>query len=242
MPAPAAEQQATREAAFLGHEEVARKTLAFRFARPEGFEHEAGQFAILRLPEGLGLEGEDREHMFTLACAPQDPELLIATRMRGSAWKEALRGLEEGTPVEVDGPDGSFTLHRDATRPAVFLAGGIGVTPFRAMLRDLRARGEERSITLVMSNDTEEDAPFLEELRTLDLDGFRVVATMTEQADWQGERGRVDAAMLRRHLGDLEGPLYYIAGPPGMVRDLRRMLLEAGVPRKDVKVEEFTGY
>jgi ferredoxin-NADP reductase len=132
MPTPtgAAEQeQAVREAAFLGHEEVARDTLAFRFAKPQGFEHVAGQFVILRLPEGLGLEGEDREHMFSLASAPQDAELRIATRMRGGPWKEALRRSEPGTPIEVDGPDGDFTLHEDASRPAVFLAGGIASRP-----------------------------------------------------------------------------------------------------------------
>jgi NAD(P)H-flavin reductase len=110
------------------------------------------------------------------------------------------------------------------------------------MLRDLAARGEERPVTMFASNETTADAPFLEELRGLALEGFRLVPTMTDQPGWEGERGRIDAAMLERHLGRLQGPLYYIAGPPGMVRDLRRMLLDAGVPRKDVTVEEFTGY
>jgi ferredoxin-NADP reductase len=129
------------------------------------------------------------------------------------------------------------------TQPAVFLAGGIGITPFRSMLLDA-TRGRHPPITLFFSNDHEREAAFLGELQRLEraLSDFRLVATMTEQPGWPGEQGRINGPMLRRTVGELKGPVYYVAGPPKMVRDLRRKLVDAEVPKKSIRVEEFTGY
>jgi ferredoxin-NADP reductase len=232
------------EARLRAVEPIAEGTIAMRFTKPEGFDHTAGQHTVIHLGGDVGLEGEDREHMFTIASAPHEQELLFATRIkdRDSVWKGAVQRLAPGTRVELDAPDGEFVFD-DTGQPAVFLTGGIGVTPFRSMLMDLEHRGERRDVTMLYSNKSPEEAAFLEELEALEFPGFRFVPTMTQAPDaWQGERRRIDADMLREHVPNLRESRAYIAGPPGMVRDLRRFLLAEGLDRKAIRTEEFTGY
>lgn len=223
---------------------VAEGTMAFWFRRPEGFEYQAGQAVDLTLQiDGLD---DDTRH-FTIASAPGQPEIAVATRLQDTSFKNALRGLEPGVEVSIDGPSGSFLLHDDDSRPGVFLAGGIGITPFRAMIHDIVRADRPHAATLFYSNTHPEDAAFLDELQELASSHPRleVIPTMTgldDDADWTGETDHIDEAMLRRHLGDLDGPVFYAAGPPDMVRDMQTMLREAGVPNDAVRTEAFVGY
>jgi ferredoxin-NADP reductase len=143
---------------------------------------------------------------------------------------------------------GSFTLHQNVTKPAVLLAGGIGITPFRSMIHDITARNPPRSIWLFYSNNCPEEAAFLDDLHTVasTVPTFHFVPTMTSRAEskplWRGETGRIDREMMKRHLTDLHGPVYYVAGPPGMVTAMREMLVAAGVDEDDIRSEEFSGY
>ena len=231
---------------LLGAAEVAAGTMAFRFARPSGFAFQAGQNVLLTLLEPPEVDAQGPSRTFTIASAPHEPELLIATRMRDSAFKRVLKRAAPGTPVEIEGPNGVMTLHEDAARPAVLLAGGIGITPFLAMARDAAHRHLAHRIVLFYGNRRPEDAAFLDELSAMDNPNFRLVAAMSE-ADksalpWRGERGFIDRAMLARHLPDLKGPVYYFAGPPAMAMAMQQMLSGAGVADDDMRSEEFYGY
>ena len=153
-----------------------------------------------------------------------------------------------GTKVKVEGPFGDLRLHH-AARPAVLLAGGIGVTPFRSILVETIGGGTlPYPVILFHANRRPEDAAFADEFRSLARrdPNLAYVPTMTAVdwvgAGWGGERGRIDAAMLRRHLDGVADAIYYIAGPPGMVQAVRAMLIESGVDEDDVRIEEFTGY
>lgn len=173
---------------------------------------------------------------------------MIATRMRNSDFKNALKALEHGAAVKLEGPVGSLTLHRAANRPAVFIAGGIGITPFISILRHASDEGSQRRFLLLYANRRPEDAPFLDELKGLSnrLPNFRMLATMTQpatsQRKWDGERGQVDARRLEQALADLEDPVYYLTGPPGMVEAMRELLEDAGASEEDIRSEEFFGY
>jgi ferredoxin-NADP reductase len=133
-------------------------------------------------------------------------------------------------------------------RTAVFLAGGIGITPFRSIV--FRAAKEKlpHRIFLFYSNRRPEDAPFLDELQALERENpnYKLIASMTEmsksQRPWQGEAGLIDKEMLARHLKDAVSPVYYVAGPPEMVKGLKTMISEAGVDDDDIRAEEFAGY
>jgi ferredoxin-NADP reductase len=115
-------------------EEVAEGTMAFYFEKPAGFQFKAGQFANYTLIDPPEADVEGNLRTFSLASAPLEEELLVATRMRETAFKRVLKQTPLGTEIKLDGPFGAFTLHSDSTRPAVFLAGGIGIAPFRSMI------------------------------------------------------------------------------------------------------------
>src|SRR5438477_11197857 len=117
-----------QEIALRRRETVAEGTVAFYFAKPAGFSHEAGQNAIFSLIDPGEMDAAGPSRPFTIASAPHERELMIATRMRDSAFKRALGVLPIGAKLSIDGPAGVMVLHEDESRPAVFLAGGSGIT------------------------------------------------------------------------------------------------------------------
>jgi ferredoxin-NADP reductase len=227
---------------LLGKQEVAAGTMAFRLERPAGFDFQAGQNMLVTLVEPPELDAQGPSRTFTIASAPHEPELLIATRMRDTAFKRVLKKAPPGTPVEIDGPAGFMVLHEDAARPAVLLAGGIGITPFLSMARDAAHRRLPHRIVLFYGNRRPQDAAFLEELGSIENPNYRLVAAMSEAPEWRGEKGFIDRAMLGRHLPELKAPVYYFAGPPAMAMAMQQMLSGAGVADDDMRSEEFYGY
>ena len=233
---------------FLGREDVAHGTAAFRFARPAGFDFTAGQAAKLTLLEPPETDAKGDSRTFSIASAPHEGSLQFATRLRDTAFKRVLGGLAAGAPVKLRGPMGSFVLPEDPARPVVMLAGGIGITPFMSMLRHAEHAKLPGSRTLLYSNRKPEDAPFIEELVALAARDprLKLVATMNEMEKsarpWTGERAMLDAAFLERHLERGARPVYYLAGPPGLVSAMGKLLKEAGVPEADVRTDEFFGY
>ena len=236
------------ETRLLRREVAAEGTMAFYFERPAGFAYRAGQRALLSLLDAGEFDGFGPTRTFTFASAPHEPELMIATRMRDTAFKRTLKSAPPGLRARLDGPDGLLTLHEEAARPAVFIAGGIGVTPFRSMAQHAAHARLPHRLWLFYSNRRPEDAPFLGELRELERanPNFRFVPTMTgmESSDlpWSGETGVIGPALLKRHLQGVPSPIYYVAGPPGMVLGMQNLLGSLGVPENDVRDEEFYGY
>lgn len=228
---------------LAGKEEVARGTTAFRLKKPAGFTHRAGQAVYVTLPGQKDIDSKGRIRTFSLASAPQEPDLVIATRMTETAFKSCLADLPVGSPVQIEGPYGDLTLDGEST-PVVFLAGGIGITPFRSMILDAIGTGLKRDITLFYSNRSAEDAAFLSELEQLALDNarFKMVATMTDATDWKGERGYISREMIERNAGAIDKPVFYLAGPPAMVAAMETMLTTAGVKQASIRSEMFAGY
>lgn len=226
---------------------VAERTMAFHFDKPPGFQFLAGQSVDLTLINPLETDREGDTRTFTIASAPQDDDIVIATRLRDTAFKRVLKSVPLGTAVQSEGPAGSFTLHQDAGIPAVFLTGGIGITPFRSMIREAAATDAAREMWLFYSNNRPEDAAFLDELQHLadTRPCFHFVPTMTgmatSQRPWHGETRLIDGEMVSRRLS-MSGPTYYVAGPPAMVKAMLVMLTSAHVADRDIRTDEFTGY
>ena len=232
--------------AFLHKHEVAESTPAFFFEKPEGFLFVAGQFLRLTIPGLSATDGRGNVRPFSIASAPYEPELMIAIRAGRSEFKVALDKLEAGTPVDMIGPYGHFTLQDNETIPAVFLAGGIGVTPMRSMVLQALREERMRPLYLFYANRRAEDAAFLDEFRSAATahPTFTLVPTMTavDGKPWDGERGYITQSMLTRYLPDLTQAMYYSAGPQAMVLAMRAMLNNAGVPEKNMRTELFSGY
>lgn len=239
---------AVYQSALRRRESVADGTAAFYFDKPAGFVHQAGQNALFTLIDPPDTDSQGPSRTFTIASAPHEPELMIATRMRDTAFKRVLKSAALGLPLQIDGPSGVMVLHEDPARPAVFLAGGIGVTPFLSMARHAAKNRLPHRIVLFYSNRRPEDAAFLDELQALERSSpsFRLIATMAEaeksSRPWQGETGFIRREMLERHLGGARNPVYYFAGPPGMTMAMQAMLEGFGVSENDMRSEEFYGY
>jgi ferredoxin-NADP reductase len=236
------------EARLVRSDLVAEGTMTFCFSKPLGFRHQAGQSLLMTLVNPPETDGEGDARTFTIASAPHEAELMIATRMRDTAFKRVLKSAPVGTAVRINGPNGEMVLHDDPARPAVFLAGGIGITPFLSMARDAANRRLPHRLCLFYSNRRPEDAAFLAELQQMEQlnRNFRLIATMTEPEKsaqrWPGETGFIRREMLERHLPELVSPVYYFAGPPAMTTAMQRMLQDLGVGEEAMRSEEFYGY
>ena len=236
------------EARLLRRETVADGTMAFYFERPAGFQFDAGQNVMMTLIDPPEDDAQGPMRPFTIASAPHEPELMIATRMRDTAFKRTLKNAPPGLKVEIDGPNGVMVLHEDLERPAVFLAGGIGITPFLSMARHAAKAELPHRIYLFYSNRRPEDAAFFDELRELEKrnPNYRLIPTMAEMEKssraWSGETGFISREMLERYLPDLNSPVFYFAGPPAMTMAMQSMLSSAGISENDMRSEEFYGY
>jgi ferredoxin-NADP reductase len=228
--------------------QVAEGTMAFYFGKPAGFHFAGGQSIDLTLIDPPETDAEGDTRAFSLAGAPYEAALMVATRMRDTAFKRVLKTLPLGSQAQMQGPFGSMTLHRKVDRPAVILAGGIGITPFRSMLGQALRDNTGHRLFLFYANRRPEDAAFLAELQQWagQHPNFTLVATMTSRGKsttpWDGETGYINKHMLVKYVGDLAEPIYYLAGPPGLVAAMRDMLSDAGVEDDEVNSEDFSGY
>ena len=233
---------------LICREEVAEDTLAFHFEKPSGFNFRAGQSADVTLTDPLETDAEGNTRTFSIASPPFADELIFTTRMRNTAFKCSLKRLPLAAKVKISPAAGSFTLHKNLAKPAVFLAGGIGITPFLSMVQQADRDRLSQELYLFYSNRRPEDAAFLDTLRASETTNpnFRSICTMTEMSkskkEWSGETGLIDKDILCRHLANLQGPIYYIAGPPNMVTAMREALVSAGVEESDIRTDEFVGY
>lgn len=225
--------------------EVAKGTLLVVLAVDGYPEYRPGSYFWVELPDRGDNDEKGLRRHISLVTSPTETNVVgLATRLRDTAFKRTLAALEVGGAVEVEEPKGSFLLPEETNVPYVFVAGGIGITVFRSMLRFIRDRELPYEVTLVYSNRDRESSAFLEELLELEreLPELHVVLTMTDEAAWEGETRRIDAAMLQEHLGELNRYHFLVAGPPAMADAVVDALHGAGVPEEQVLADKFSGY
>ena len=230
-------------------------------SRSSLLDYTAGQYAFFDIG-GVHSDPKGPIRHFTISSSPTEDFIMITTRIRDTPYKKRLLSLE-GTIVKVRGPQGRFVLHEDYSKPAVFLSGGIGVTPFRSMIKYATDRQLPKNIVMFDSNRNQENTLFKKEFdEYVNINrNLKTVYTITEEGEqkqgsqnttssptrqqWTGERGRIDEAMLTKHLTDdeIKNSIFYTCGPPGMTKAMQKLLEEDLHLQKDrIKVEEFTGY
>ena len=209
--------------------------------KPESFRFLPVQFTFLSL---MTQEGMDTRPM-SIATSPTRPNLEYAVRVSDSSYKIAFSSLKAGDSVTVQGPYGDFIL--DTKRPAVLVAGGIGITPLKGMAEYAADRKLPIPVRLLYSNRTTDEIAYRSELEKLEKNNpnFAVSHTLTGEnvpEDWHGLRGRINTEYLRKASEGLERPNYYICGTPGMVKACYDLLHRMNVPEKNVNYEVFRGY
>ncbi|HUI68982.1 MAG TPA: FAD-dependent oxidoreductase, partial [Spirochaetia bacterium] len=221
--------------------QIAPGIMSFSFPRPPGFSHKLGQYMEWTLPSG--------RRYFSIASSPTEPEIMIAARFPAepSRYKQELARMRSGDVITAGELGGDFVLPGDRGIPLAFVAGGIGITPFRSMIKYLADRGERRDIVLLYSASTEEQIAFRDVLGDAEKKiGLRVVHTLTDtcriRQGWCGERGPIDGHMVREKVPEFRSRRYFVSGPPGMVNDVLKALGSIGVPRRQVRTDSFSGY
>jgi ferredoxin-NADP reductase len=227
--------------------EVAKGTLLVIFdllGREVDFE--PGQyFWVTLIDPPYEDEKGPRRHISVVTSPNERGVLGLCTRMRDSAFKRSLAELAIGAEVDVEEPKGSFLLPEDTDQRYVFIAGGIGITVFRCLLRYIAEEQLQHRVTLIYSNRDRESAAFLDELLELEQanPNLQLVLTMTDDPVWDGESRRIDAELLHDHLGEeLQSLTYLVAGPPAMVEGVVGTLQAAGVPEERIRPDRFSGY
>jgi ferredoxin-NADP reductase len=217
---------------------------SFRFEPESPVSYQAGQYLRYTLPHP---EPDSRgiARYFTMSSAPSEPFIMLSTRLSspGSTFKRALAALASGAVVAASGPLGRFVYTQYDT-PAVFIAGGIGVTPFRSMLVEWATQQRGAGITVLYANHTPDIAfQGLFDQLALAHPTLRIEYVVSHPtADWSGSVGHIDADFIRRHVRDLTVPLFYAAGPQAMVEAMGQALGQLGVRREQIRQELFPGY
>ncbi|MFL6497208.1 MAG: Rieske 2Fe-2S domain-containing protein [Nitrososphaera sp.] len=223
----------------------------------------AGQFAFFDIG-GVYDDPKGPIRHFTISSSPTENFIMFSTRIRDSPYKKRLSTLEEGARVKVRGPEGQFVLHDEdySKKSAVFLSGGIGVTPFRSMIKYATDKQLPLKITMFDSNRNRDSILFKKEFDDWanTNKNIKIVYTISEDQDphehpqqsssptaneWRGEYGRIDKAMILKYLdiNTLNKSIFYICGPPGMLKAMQSLLQDnLEIPKERIKVEEFVGY
>lgn len=238
-----------RQTFFLRKKEILSPDVkGFWFEPTKPFSYVPGQYLEYTLAHP-GADARGIRRYFTIASAPSEGQLLIATKFapeKGSTFKKALDEMQTGDEIVASKVSGEFVLPAGADKKLVFIAGGIGITPFRSMAKHLLARGERRDIVLFYAVRTEPDLVFRDLFEEAKRIGMRNVYILSE-ADkvppgWAGRTGRLDADMIKAEVFDFRERLFYISGPEPMVEGISKTLREMGVPERQIKRDYFPGY
>ena len=219
----------------------------FVFATTDRLTFSPGQYMEWTLPhEDPDSRGNRR--YFTLASSPTEDTVHLGVKFyqQGSSFKKALATLDEKTPMVAGNLAGDFTLPSDSTTKLVFMAGGIGITPFRSMIKYCVDTHQKRSIVLFYANKVHSEIAYVDVLEEAQKAGIKTVLTLTDEhavpKGWHGKVGRITPEMVKEEVPDFKECVFYLSGPHPMVTGYEEMLTKMGVPESQIKKDFFPGY
>lgn len=224
-------------------ENLAKNIITFWFQPERPIDQLAGQYIEMTLKHAHPDErGEKR--WFTLSSSPTDvPLVSITTKFteaKGSTFKQALRSLKPGGEVLLSDPMGDFVLPKDHYIPLVFVAGGIGITPFHSIVKYLHDTKQQRNITFLYSVHTEHEMVFQELFEHYGLK--RIIVVDTPEGTWDGPSGKLSGKRILELAKPAEDALIYISGPETMVEALDTQLNSLGIAKDRLVGDFFPGY
>ena len=224
---------------------IAENTVELTFQLDQELNFLAGQDVRFTIPELLHHDAKGNARYFSIVSSPSDKtHIVIATRLSDSGFKITLMEMEMGDELFVDELYGQMVLPQKIEQPLVFIAGGIGITPFMSMLRYIQEQGLEYNLTMLYSNRTEKSAAYLEELQDYhrQLNNFRLLLIMTNDDNWIGEDRRIDQTFIRNKIENYKEAKFFLVGPPAMVSGIKASLDNLKIKPENILLVEFSGY
>lgn len=227
---------------------VATDTYDFIFEKSKQFYFKAGQYMEWTLKH-RDVDSRGNRRYFTLASSPTEPEVHLGVKFypEPSSFKNRLLALPIGEEIVASQQAGDFVLPKDKTQGLVFIAGGIGVTPFRSMIQYLIDTKEKRNITILYSNKTIQDVAYKEVFDRAEIElGIKTIHVITNnnQVPLSAPfiQGPINSNLIIREIPDFQNKVFYISGPHGMVNAFEETLKSMGVKDKNIKIDFFPGF
>ena len=220
----------------------------FVYKPKRAIKYRPGQYMEWTLPH-KNADSRGVRRYLTLASSPTEDNIRLGVKFypNGSSYKKALLAASSDTPIAAGQLSGDFVMPRDTSQKLVFIAGGIGVTPFRSMLKYLVDKNEKRDIVLIYSDKTEQELVYLDVFRQAEERiNLKAVYTLTDMnklsPSWAGQKGYISEALVSAQVPDLMERLFYISGSHHMVTGVKEALNTLGVPNHQIKTDFFPGY
>ncbi|MCW4025474.1 MAG: FAD-binding oxidoreductase [Candidatus Bathyarchaeota archaeon] len=214
--------------------------ISVRFAKPKDFTYKPGQYMLVT----LNANGKSLMHPLTMSSSPTQNFLEFTKRLSTSEFSNTLRTLKEGDPILLDTPYGKFTFMGETTK-ITFLAGGIGITPFKSIIQYCTDTKQTANITLFYGVKTDKDCTFKEEFEQMQTRNphLNLVLVASEAGnEWTGKRGYINADLIKTELPDYKEHMFYACGPPGMVAAMQKLVADMGLPPSQLKLEVLVGH
>ncbi len=230
---------------LIEKKQIAENTSLYTFEKPQGFEYLPGQHVVIKL-DIQSMPVQDTLKTFTLCSSPTENFLQVAMRDGISDFKKTLQNLKAKSEIEIIGPAGRFVLQDG--KNIVMIAGGIGIAPFKSMIKYIFDKNLDYNIILLYSNPTKERITFYDELKNISHTEtnltLKIINTLTQKTpdNWTEEQGRIDKDFIQKYISDCSKKDFYICGPPQMVKELEDNLEILGIASDKIFTEKFTGY
>jgi ferredoxin-NADP reductase len=225
---------------LIDKKEEAKGTKSFFWEPEEAFTYLPGQYFYWTLPTLNYPDPKGNTRHITISSSPTEGHLLrFTTRIRPeSGFKKTLDELPLESEIDGEGPDGEFILDETDKGPHIFIAGGIGITPFRSMIKYVADKDLDIPIHLIYSASTYEEAAFRNELAKLSETStfFQMNIVVTSKT------GRIDENLISQLTAQLVNPTYWLSGPPSFTKATKEVLEKLHVPSGRTRSEDFTGY
>lgn len=227
---------------------VGTDTYDFIFTPSEVLKFEPGQYLEWTLGSN-GADSRGNRRYFTISSSPTEPEIHMGIKFYSapSTFKTALQKLNIGDTIIASQLAGEFLLPKDSTKKLVFIAGGIGITPFRSMIKYLIDKNQKRIVTLLYSNKTMADVAYKEIFDEAEEKlNIKTVYALTDieniPNDWKGCCGFITADVIKKEIPDYKDRIFYLSGPHGMVVSFEKVLKDLGVSKWNIKKDFFPGF